>query len=736
MRLPGTQELRSPLARRLVVAVVLFSSAITLALTAFQLYRNYRTDLSLIDNEFTQIERVHVPSITNALWATDLNAVQLQLDGMLRQRDMHYLEVREAGAIAVTTGAQTSGSILAREFPLVYAHRGQTLQIGTLKAVISLDGVYRRLLGTATVILVSNAIKTFLVAGFMLALFHWLVGQHLHQIGRYVRELGFDRLDEPIAIDRQDRPGRPPDEIDHLATALDEMRRNLSEQHRTAEALRERERAYATLLANLSGMVYRCRNDEAWTMELVSDGCRELTGYRADELVNNSVITFGDLVHLDDQQPLLEKCQANLAARRTCSNEYRIRAKDGTEKWVWDQAQGIYDDDMLLAFEGFISDISARKQAEAETMRLGRILDESANEIYIFRAADLRFVSVNAGALRNLSYSMDELRDMTPLDLKPKYTRETFEQLLAPLRRNERDLVSFETFHRRKDGNTYPVEVRLHLSHREEPAVFVAVILDISERKQAELERENLLTELTARNAEMENFVYTISHDLKAPLITIGGFAGLLQRDLARGNAANANDSLMEVRTAVMDMQKLIDDLLMLSRTGRVVGEPEPVALDALAAEVVDRLKERIETAHARVTLAPELPVIYADRARMAQVFQNLIDNALKYARDGIDPVIEIGSERCDGELRIFVRDNGRGIKQEYHERIFGLFQRADTQTESTGVGLTITRRIIEVHGGRIWVESESGRGSTFWISFPDSVSLGGGDPLRMEGKI
>jgi PAS domain S-box-containing protein len=242
------------------------------------------------------------------------------------------------------------------------------------------------------------------------------------------------------------------------------------------------------------------------------------------------------------------------------------------------------------------------------------------------------------------------------------------------------------------------------------------------QRKFAEADRERLLKELTAKNAEMENFVYTISHDLKSPLITIGGFAGMLEKDIKRQDKERIKEDLAEISKAATHMQALIDDLLALSRTGRIMGKREPVDVHALFKEVIRMLNKQVSSARAVVQMAPDLPYINVDRKRFAQVFENLIDNAVKYRRPRVKPKIEIGYRQQDYESLLYVHDNGKGINPAYLERIFELFERVDTDTEGTGVGLAIARRVVEVHGGRLWAESVPGEGSTFWIALPRSV--------------
>ncbi len=225
--------------------------------------------------------------------------------------------------------------------------------------------------------------------------------------------------------------------------------------------------------------------------------------------------------------------------------------------------------------------------------------------------------------------------------------------------------------------------------------------------------------ELEAQNAQLERFTYTVSHDLKTPLVTIQGFVGLLGKDLAEGSSRAEHD-LDKIRAAASRMAGLLDDLLELSRIGRVVGTPEEVALGELAREAVDLLAERIAERGIEVTVAEDLPVVSADRLRLQEVFQNLVENAVKFTGDQERPRIEIGVRRDDGDSVYFVRDNGLGIAAPYREKVFGLFERLDAAAEGTGIGLAVVKRIVEIHGGRIWAESEGlGHGTSFCFTLP-----------------
>jgi signal transduction histidine kinase len=220
--------------------------------------------------------------------------------------------------------------------------------------------------------------------------------------------------------------------------------------------------------------------------------------------------------------------------------------------------------------------------------------------------------------------------------------------------------------------------------------------------------------ELETRNAELERFTYTVSHDLKAPLITIRGFIGFLEGHARKGDFEALGADLARIDAATARMYRLLDELLTLSRVGRLVGPPQPVPVGELAREAVALVSGRLAPA-AQVVVAEGLPVVLADRARLLEVLQNLIDNAARFSASRDEPLIEVGCRTEAGSDVIFVRDNGVGIEPRYHERVFGLFDKLDADGEGTGIGLALARRIVELHGGRIWVESEGeGHGSTF----------------------
>ena len=246
--------------------------------------------------------------------------------------------------------------------------------------------------------------------------------------------------------------------------------------------------------------------------------------------------------------------------------------------------------------------------------------------------------------------------------------------------------------------------------------------LNASREKQQQLldEIQEKNDELERQNAELERFTYSVSHDLKAPLVTIKGFIGLLQQDIEQKRDEAISSDLKQIAKATDNMARQLDELLELSRVGRLVNAPVEIDLAEMVSAVVDLLAEPITRQGVKVVIEEDMPRVMGDSGRIFEVFQNLVSNAVKFVDSQQDPCICIGATQSDDEIVCFVSDNGIGIEREYLERVFNLFERLDPGIEGTGIGLALAKRIIEFHNGRIWAESKGlGQGSTFWFSLP-----------------
>lgn len=250
--------------------------------------------------------------------------------------------------------------------------------------------------------------------------------------------------------------------------------------------------------------------------------------------------------------------------------------------------------------------------------------------------------------------------------------------------------------------------------------VLSATAENVVKLKKAEKERESILKELEAKNSELERFAYTVSHCLRSPLITVQGFVKLLREDLVRNEKEKVESDLKYIENSATKMDRLLTDTLQLSRIGHVTTTPEDVSFLEIIQEVLEQTAEQLKSSGVEVSVADDFPTVHVDRMRMEEVLVNLITNSINYRGEQQHPKIDIGY-RVEGEETVFfVADNGVGIDKNQHEKVFEFFYKLDMSSKGTGVGLDIVKRIIEVHGGRIWIESEKGKGCTVCFTLPE----------------
>ena len=433
-----------------------------------------------------------------------------------------------------------------------------------------------------------------------------------------------------------------------------------------------------------------------------------------------------DLLPPDDLEVVKNQIAEALAGGQAYKVEHRIRWPDGGFRWLEGRGQVYRNaDGQPVRMAGTVADITERKRAgEALQESEQRHRDLYNNTPVMLQSIDRTgcLLSVSDFWLDTLGYQRSEVLGRPATDFLTeascRYAREA--TLLAFFESGVARDIPYQFVKR----NGEVIDVLLSaIAEQDEAGEIVrslAVIVDVTERKRVEEEREALIADLEQRNAEMERFTYTVSHDLKTPLVTIGSFVSLLQQDVAHGHHERIEKDVRHILEATQTMRRLLDDLLELSRIGRVANPAEVISLEDLVREAVALADGQIQKRGVRVVIARSLPEVYGDRLRLLEVFQNLIDNAVKFMGDQPAPCVEIGA-RQEGEAVVcYVQDNGVGIKPRYHEKVFGLFNRLDQQIDGTGVGLALVKRIVEVHEGKVWVESEGeGHGTTFFFTLP-----------------
>jgi PAS domain S-box-containing protein len=367
---------------------------------------------------------------------------------------------------------------------------------------------------------------------------------------------------------------------------------------------------------------------------------------------------------------------------------------------------------------------SQTKDLQASEVKYKTLFYKSPLPKWIYDQDTLQFLEVNEAAVCLYGYSQEEFRNMTIRDIRPQEDIPRLLENVAGIG------VAGDTYrdgnwrHLKKSGEVIDVELTAHAIEYERRRARMVIINDITERKKAETMLQQLnhdlearAVELAASNAELERFAYIASHDLQEPLRMVSSFLQLLQKKYKGQLDDKATQYIHFAVDGAERMKTLILDLLEYSRVGSGKGSFGTVSMDEVMKEVGETFREKIIADRARVEIGP-MPDAYGDKVQLVQLIQNLVGNALKY-QSGDPPVIRVEGKEVPGGWQYSVRDNGIGIDPMFFEKIFIIFQRLHNKSDfsGTGIGLAICKKIVERHGGRIWVDSSPGKGSSFFFT-------------------
>jgi len=468
--------------------------------------------------------------------------------------------------------------------------------------------------------------------------------------------------------------------------------------------------------ASPSGMIM---TDEAGKIVLVNSEAERLFGYGRAELIGRSVDVLVPAAARGTHRAHRSGFVAFPKTRRIGAGRdlYGLR-KDGREFPIEIALNPIRTCDGLLVLSA-VADITERKAAE-ERFRLaveaspsGMIMTDEAGKI----------VLLNSEAERLFGYARDELIGQSVDLLVPLRTKGGHAALRAGFaaRPEARRMgAGRDLYGLRKDGNEVPIEIALTPIRTKDGLMVVSSVVDISERKRSERALAERSEELQRSNAELEQFAYVASHDLQEPLRMVASYTALLAERYHGRLDDKADRYIAYAVDGATRMQALVRDLLTYAHVGTQGRALSAVPSQTALGHVLDGLKIAIEEAHAEVTSA-ELPVVKADELQLQLVFQNLIGNAIKFHADR-PPRVSVGAERGNGEWIFHVADNGIGIDKQHSERVFDMFQRLHERGKypGSGIGLAIAKKIVERHGGRIWLDSVPDQGTTFYFTMPD----------------
>jgi PAS domain S-box-containing protein len=727
-------RLRSGIGLRLLASVLLFSSAITLLLTLLQLYLDYRRDLGTIDRRISEIEGSYRRSLGEGLWNLDARQLELQVDGILHLPAIRFVEVREAtdraDPMVVTAGSHQTNAAVHREFPIFHTFHGAEQRLGVLSIEATLDEVYRRLFDRATIILVSQGAKTFVVSFFILFIVHRLITRHLTAISRFLG--GYDLRGSPPPLRLERPPPRRADELDQLVGAFNGMCASLQTAYGES---RDSELRFRDYTETASDWLWATDRGHRFTFFSEQSGA---FGYDWGTPIGKR---RWDVAADFTSDP--EKWREHIAVleRREPFRDfvYRVKRLDGSLGFVSTGGKPVFDAaGRFSGYRGVASDLTDRKRAEQALQR---------SESYLAEAQRLSHTGSwgwNA-ATRVITHWSKEIYRLYGFD--PQAGIPPFGAFLQRIHREDRAKLAEASDRAIRDRAEYELVFRVVLPDRAtkyihqighpvydaagELVEIVGTDMDITERKRAEIEiRESerryreIEVELAHANrvATMGQLSASIAHEVNQPIA-----AAITNAHAALRWLGAQPPELEEVRQA---LGRIVNNG---TRAGDVIGRirdlirKAPPRKDGL--EINEAILEVIALTRGEVVkngvcvqtqLAEGLPLVQGDRVQLQQVILNLIINAVE-AMSGADGgsrelLISTAIAEPDGVL-VTVRDSGPGLAPASLERLFEAFY--TTKPGGLGMGLSVCRSIIEAHSGRLWATANMPQGAVLQFTVP-----------------
>jgi len=481
--------------------------------------------------------------------------------------------------------------------------------------------------------------------------------------------------------------------------------------------------------------------NENGLIEEFNRSAEQMFGYKSSELLGRNInVLMPSPIREEHDGYLKNYLQTNKPSVIGTGREVLAQRKDGTTFPLFLSVSEVVmkeknTTEKIRRFTGIMRDLTEEKRRESELKAarkdaerlsaFGLILDRSLNEIYIFDAETFRFVHVNKGAQENTGYTMEEYRNLSPLEISLDYAPDSVMNLVEPLRNGTEDGIKFTTMHRRKDQSHYPVEVYLEAAHLGPRQVYVAVILDITERQEVEMELRQASENALCADRSKSEFLANMSHEIRTPMTAILGFNDILLENLVKPENIDAAETIKRNGNYLIN---LINDILDLSKVEAGKFDVECIECSPLSLvnEVISLLKVKANAKNILISSRFEGAIpktIMSDPTRIRQILINIAGNAIKFTESGsVEIVVRLLADVDDEpKLQFDVIDTGIGIPDDKIENMFLPFTQADNSTTrefgGTGLGLTICKSLVKLLGGDLSVSSKPGEGSKFSIT-------------------
>ena len=736
------------LAKRLLIAVVLFSSLVTTVITAVDLYGDYRRDLHEIDSAFRFIGSSYAPALAHSVWQFDGEAVQSQLEGLLRLPDIESARIEIDGQTRWSAGRAESEHRRQATVGLTHEQAGRAVTIGTLHVVASVDSVIARVWSRLVTALVGNAVKTALVAVFLLLVFQYMVTRHLAKVAGYVHNI--DPLqagsadDQALVLDRRAKGRWRPDVLDTVVAAINALLDSVRRAHRELQAsqaqLADSEMRFRLGMEAAAAGLWDC--DLALERVGANELCARIVGLDPSEL-RPELAFWRERIHPDDIEAVTAELCSHLD-ERSPSLRLELRLRHEQLGWRWVVVRGrIVERDaqgVPLRALGTVMDIDDRKRAEAALRASeARLRALTAHTAVLIYEVDVngRTLFANRGdepPRRSVVGTMAQ--DWYPPEQRARFngylqvafasgTRQSFETVLANEAGMPRDYVITLAPIAAADGAQTVAITALDVTELKQAQ---AALLEANRQLESRVRERTRALEAARDEAERANrgkseFLSRMSHELRTPMNAILGFAQLLE---TTERSEKNRHWLTEIRHAGDHLLELIDELLDMARieVGKLNVRLLPVDLEAVIQEAVSMC--RMTAAGRQVALTIESSgdalAVVVDRTRLRQILVNLLSNAVKYNR-AAGRVVVRQDRSADGRcVRVTVSDTGPGIARDKLALLFTPFERLgheDSDIQGSGIGLALSKRLAELMHCELGAESVEGQGSSFWIELP-----------------
>ncbi|MCD6395628.1 MAG: PAS domain S-box protein [Planctomycetes bacterium] len=532
-------------------------------------------------------------------------------------------------------------------------------------------------------------------------------------------------------------------EYEELVRANESLRQEIADRIKTEEALKESMERYRIISRLSSDYFYSLSINDGRPghIEWLAGAFETITGYKPDEITN--VDEWLCVIHPDDVQKVLLNANT-LKTGSVSSMEYRITTKQGTRRWLSDRTSPVLDEktQALTSIIGAVRDITEQKLAiealKESEIRFKAIFENAGGAIFIADTETGQIIECNTKAEVLTGRARDDIIGLHQLQLHPKNEADKYDKMFRQ-HIELRQTTDFESKVKHIDGRIIPVWISAQVMTIKGKEVLMGLFIDVTEKKCAEEERTRLMEVLEAKNAELESIIHVTSHDFRTPMITIAGFSGELDRscrqlqglldeennDFKTSSRPVIREDIPEavelIKASTAKLASLLDGMQRLAKLDHSAMQKDTFDMNDMIGEIIKTISFQVKEDGVRINVEP-LPDCFGDEQQINQVFSNLLANAINYLDPDKSGIITVAGWLAEGNLVYCVKDNGIGIEKRNLADIFKMYYLIDPEkSQGEGLGLAIVRRVVNRHNGKVWAESQPGKGSRFYVALPAS---------------